>query len=239
MAGTRVLLVEDDRSVALVVDACLTDAGCAVTAAACVRDASDALSTSRGFDVAVVDVGLPDGRGFEVIDALRRHDAPCCAVMMTGDPSDATIADSIAAGISEFLAKPFDDGELLDAVARAVEVTRQWRSRIELARGGDGDGHGHGNSGDRSSAPRVVPAVDESDLEPAVRRMAAQGGLTDRERQILELILAGLQNADIANSLSISANTVKYHVRNMLTKLELESRTELFRTLLHSRDETE
>lgn len=219
-------MVEDDATVALVVSTTLQDAGCQVTHAANVRAATELLS--HPFDVAVLDVGLPDGQGFEVLEALRRHASPCSAVMMTGDPNDTTVANSIAAGVSEFLAKPFDTGQLVAAVGRALDTTRRWRDRMELARG-----HDDGGDADRPSEPRaVVGAVDTRDLEPAVQRMVEEGGLTEREREILELILAGLQNSDIAHSLSISANTVKYHVRNILTKLGLESRTELFRSLL-------
>ena len=74
-------------------------------------------------DLAVLDVQLPDGRGFEVLGALRKHAQPCGVVMMTGDPGHRTVAHSIEMGVMEFLPKPFRADALLDAMHRAHETT--------------------------------------------------------------------------------------------------------------------
>ena len=58
---------------------------------------------------------------------------------------------------------------------------------------------------------------------PATRRLAE---LRDREREVLELMIAGLRNRDIAARLFISERTVKFHVSNILAKLQVGSRTE-------------
>jgi ATP/maltotriose-dependent transcriptional regulator MalT len=65
---------------------------------------------------------------------------------------------------------------------------------------------------------------------PAARRLDQ---LRDRERQVLELMIAGLRNRDIAERLFISVRTVKYHVSNILQKLDVASRTEAI-ALAHS-----
>jgi DNA-binding NarL/FixJ family response regulator len=65
---------------------------------------------------------------------------------------------------------------------------------------------------------------------PAARRLEQ---LRDREREVLELMIAGLRNRDIADRLFISVRTVKYHVSNILQKLDVSSRTEAI-ALAHS-----
>jgi DNA-binding NarL/FixJ family response regulator len=65
----------------------------------------------------------------------------------------------------------------------------------------------------------VAAAAPET---PAEKRLAA---LRDREREVLELMIAGLRNRDIAERLVISVRTVKFHVSNILQKLEVDSRT--------------
>ncbi|MGD8859221.1 MAG: response regulator transcription factor [Myxococcales bacterium] len=226
------MLVEDDPAVAEAVRVTLEDLGCRVIWKSSVRDALAVTHDGHGdgFDAAVLDVGLPDGHGFDVLEALRRCDEPCAAVVMTGNPNDRTVAYSIRAGVSEFLAKPFHGNELASAVRRCLQTTREFRARMARARGGDSRDTFDGDGGSSAASVRLLP---RDAVARVAHEMAAEAGLTDRERETLDLILAGLQNADIASALEISSNTVKYHVRNVLTKLGLKSRTELFRVLLH------
>ena len=70
------------------------------------------------------------------------------------------------------------------------------------------------------------------DLDGTVIRLSRRGNLTARERETVELLLRGYSNEEIAAALSISGHTVKYHVRNILRKLSLATRTDLFRLLV-------
>jgi DNA-binding NarL/FixJ family response regulator len=202
----------------------LESVGHRVVTAESVQTGTDALREE--FDVAVFDVDLPDGKGFELVDLLRKnHSAPTPVVMITGNPNEESLARSVSHGITEFLFKPFDRSELTDAVARALEAKERWNERVATLK----------------SEGRVAESSDATSPEELAERevsqlldgLAARNGLTERERETLKLMLEGLQNADIADVLQISANTVKYHVRNVLTKLGMESRTELFRSLLN------
>jgi DNA-binding NarL/FixJ family response regulator len=227
-------LVEDEDALARTLDRLMSGAGCEVTS---VRTGADARRVFDGgresFDAAVVDVGLPDETGFNLVYALREGSNPCSAVVMTGNPIDEVVHTSINAGVSDFLVKPFGPTLLFAAVSRAIEHTRVWRFRLAshwdraaLLDWPSFEGYARGEG--RS----VAPMSGALDLVGTVDRLAERGKLTARERETTELLLRGYRNDEIASALSISSHTAKYHVRNILRKLSLETRTDLFRLLV-------
>lgn len=220
----RVLIVDDDLVVCSFVRKILEHEGHKVNTANSVLAGREALKSE--VDVAVIDVDLPDGEGFELVDLVRdRFSRPVPIVLITGNPNDDYLDKSISQGIVEFLFKPFHAKELRAAVERAVQARARWEARV-----GALPETGVERTSGTHLAPKPIPA---SEVGRLTEMLAERHGLTERERQTLEHMLAGLQNADIAAALAISANTVKYHVRNVLTKLGMESRTELFRSLLN------
>jgi len=184
-----------------------------------VREGREVLG--EDFDVALLDVDLPDGQGFDLVQDLRRNaKSPTSVVMITGSPNQENLRSSLHQGVHELLFKPFKFAEVREAVARAVAAKRRWHERLALL------------EGRKIEATAVEPELPEAELTQITQALVDGHGLTEREREILDLILRGLQNSEIASQLQISGNTVKYHVRNVLTKLGMESRTELFRSLL-------
>ncbi len=192
-------------------------------ATVCCQDLDGAYLALQGddppFDAAVVDVGLPDGIGFSLVGALRSRTTPCCAVVITGIVDADVVRKCIDGAAASLLAKPFDHAGLIEAVAAAREQTNRWRAWCKLV----------GLSEAVASPPHV------GDTHRIVGALVQRGQLTARERDTLELLLKGAQNVEIAEHLGISANTVKYHMRNLLRKLGFETRTDLFRWLARSR----
>jgi DNA-binding NarL/FixJ family response regulator len=224
-----VLLVDDKPSICRFAVKALGQAGYEVEAAHSIAAAKDLLDGP--FDVAVLDVELPDGNGFQLVELLRSHYSVVVpVVMITGNPDPDKVSNTIRYGITEFLFKPFGRAELQDAVQRALDAGLRWKERIESAQLAVSQG------------AEPPPSEDGVGLAPGdvpphlIESLSNKHGLTDREAEILELVLAGLQNADIAERLNISANTVKYHVRNVFTKLGVESRVQLFRQLIQPGD---
>jgi DNA-binding NarL/FixJ family response regulator len=218
-------MVDDEPSVCRFVQKVLSQMGYEVAVAHSIATASGMLD--KAFDVAVLDVELPDGNGFQLVECLRnQYSVVIPVVMITGNPDQAKVADSVRHGITELLFKPFGRLELQEAVQRATEASLRWKERVKSAHV------------ELQQTVDAVPtdeddAVVPSDVPPdLIEGLSKKHGLTDREAEILALVLAGLQNADIASRLNISANTVKYHVRNLFTKLGVESRVQLFRQLI-------
>lgn len=230
LGPARVLVVEDQESLRNVLVSQLLLDGHEVVSAGTVQGALPLVD--RVLDVAILDIDLPDGRGFEIVEHLRGE--PGCVtsvIMMTGNPSEESLALSLNHGILEFLFKPFGVAEIRAAMARALEASLRWRRRMAAL-----EQRLSGAEGPSLPSSSRLEDFEEEELEKIVRSLRERHGLTERESETLQLMLTGLQNPEIASKLQISANTVKYHARNLLMKLGMSSRTELFRTLLNQNE---
>jgi DNA-binding NarL/FixJ family response regulator len=206
-ACTRILVVEDDPAFRRTCAAAIgRDASLNVVAScSCARQAMVAIS-SASIDVALVDLGLPDGCGIDVIKAIRRRQ-PRCDVMAIGAFHDeAVVLRAIEAGASGYLLK---DSAPSDIVASIRSV--------------------------RAGGAPINPAIarmllDHIRLFDAARRAtgrpAAPPALSEREIEILRVMAKGLTLAEISRLFEISVNTVKTHVKRIYHKLAVNSRTE-------------
>lgn len=148
-------------------------------------------------DVAVLDVRLPDGTGIQVCRAVRSRDPKIRVLMITSYDDDESRAEALLAGASGFLLKEVRGHELVDAVRRV-------------------------------SAGEDLLVPDAGSTRSTAVRMddLALSSLTPRERRILDLIVAGLTNAQIGGRLGISEKTVRNHVTSVLAKLGFVRRTQ-------------
>ena len=84
-------------------------------------------------------------------------------------------------------------------------------------------------------APTLAPEAAEVLIRAATHRDEPDPGLTERELEILRLMVDGLSNPEIAKKLFVSRSTVKFHVSNILMKLGAGSRTEAVSMAIHGR----
>jgi DNA-binding NarL/FixJ family response regulator len=174
-------------------------------------------------DVAIVDIGLPDMDGIELTRKFReaqlQHEESHTKVLILTmhDSEDAVLA-AFAAGADSYCMKDISVERLSEALkathlgnswidpAIANVVLQQVRSDVAL--------------GDHSRK------IEISAIDPEYEKLIETSPLTERELEILELIVAGCSNADIAEKLYITIGTVKTHVRNILNKLCADDRTQ-------------
>lgn len=150
--------------------------------------------------VAVLDVRLPDGNGVEVCREIRSAPSGIQCLMLTSYSDDEALFEAIMAGASGFVLKQVRGDELLTAVQRVAR-------------------------GESLLDPAVTGRVLKRLREPAPvdERLAR---LTNQERRILDLIAEGCTNRQIGQRLHLAEKTVKNYVSNLLTKLDMERRTE-------------
>jgi DNA-binding NarL/FixJ family response regulator len=160
-------------------------------------------------DLVLMDIAMPGGGGLAATRRLAAEAPDVAIVMLTASEDVDDLFAAIKAGARGYLLKNLESGELrgmLEAVERGeAAITPAIAGRIlaELA--------------------RTEPFGGAADAEPA----ANPDRLTERELDVLRLVVAGLRNKEIAARLGISENTVKFHLRNILDKLHAQNRTEV------------
>ena len=149
-------------------------------------------------DLVLMDVAMPGG-GIEATRRIAAEEPGIAIVMLTASEAIDDLFAAIKAGARGYLLKNLDAAELR-AMLRAVE-------RGEAA---------------------ITPAIAARILAELARPEPVRGPdtLTDRELDVLQLVVAGQRNKEIAATLGISENTVKFHLRNILDKLHAQSRAE-------------
>lgn len=183
--------------------------------------------TSLKPDVAIVDIGLPDIDGIELTRRFRQaqaamEDQPSTKVLiLTLQDQEDTVLAAFAAGADSYCMKDVSLDQLVDAL-RVTQEGNSWIdpaiARIVL----------------RQTQPTVsqpaalveAPQVSITATEPEYNQIIEAYPLTERELEVLQLIVDGCSNAAIAEKLYITVGTVKTHVRNILNKLCADDRTQ-------------
>lgn len=204
------LIVEDDLRLHQVIPQLLEPQQIGVTFAATGAQAL-ALLRHMQFDVALVDLGLPDVDGIELIRSIARNDPPLPILVLTAAQTEERILSSLRAGAAGFLFKEDLATRLRSAVEEllaggvplSAAAGRLLLSELRSGRTGDG---GAGE-------------VDAS-------------GLTERERTVLDWLGEGYSYTEVADRLQISINTVRTHVRNVYEKLGVSTKTQAVREAL-------
>lgn len=201
MTGLEPLLVVEDNAAFRALLVTLLSPRFTVDAAATVRAALARARAARPV-AAVVDLGLPDGDGTELVRGLRDLYADLAIVVLTVDDASERVLGALAAGANGYLTKDRVTFELNDA--------------LDAAR-----------SGGTPLSPRVAAHVVNAlrtTSRPAPPRPPVL--LTESERRVLEQLARGLTYDQVGLVLDISINTVRSRVRTLYEKLEVVSRTE-------------
>jgi len=209
--GTRrvSLLICDDHKI--LTDALTTVVGLddeLVMVAPPVHAAEDAIpiATEHLPDVVLMDIVFKGG-GMSGIEATRRikEASPSTkVVIMTAHNEDRLLVEAVEAGASGFLSKDEAAQEVLSAAKAAAD------GEVLI---------------DPGTLTRLLAQVAR-EREAQSQAMMLLRDLTEREREILQLLAEGMRNDDIASKLFISPQTVQTHVRNILGKLRVHSKLE-------------
>jgi len=91
---------------------------------------------NNGFDLALLDIGLPDMDGYQVVDKIMDHDPDIIIIMLTGNACLETAIQAVKKGVYDFLRKPVEPEVLLKTAKKALEqglITRHEYQKIEIA----------------------------------------------------------------------------------------------------------
>jgi two-component system response regulator DevR len=153
-------------------------------------------------DVALLDARLPDGSGIDVCRDMRAALPGLHCLILTSYDDDEALFAAVMAGASGYLLKEIGGSSLTDAIRDAARGT----SLIDPA-----------------VTEKLLSQLRRSSEEPDPR----VDQLTDREREILELIAQGLTNRQIGERMFLAEKTIKNYVSTLLTKLGMQRRTQV------------
>ncbi|SIR47279.1 response regulator [Micromonospora avicenniae] len=204
-ASVRVVLADDEAMIRAGVRAILaTDPTIEVVAEAADGRAAVELVRAHRPQVVLLDIRMPKLDGLSAAAEIRRLVPQTAAVMLTTFSEDDHIARALGHGASGFLLKAGDPRELIAGVHAVAD-------------------------GGAYLSPRVARRVIELGGGRLARRPAARdrtAALTEREREVLGLVGAGLSNAEIARRLHLVEGTVKTYLTSIFTRLEVRNRVQ-------------
>jgi DNA-binding NarL/FixJ family response regulator len=152
-------------------------------------------------DIILMDIYMPQMDGLQAAKEIRARYPKIAIVMLTSSERDGHIYEAVKIGVAGYLLKDLDASDLFDLL-----------------------------NGVSNGEPAMTRAMAGKFLKSVANRIVdderGEQALTERELYVLRLVASGASNQEIAEKLSISVNTVKTHLKNILEKLQLENRTQ-------------
>jgi len=157
-------------------------------------------------DVILMDMVMPDMDGAAATRAIRQQFPQVQVIALTSFKEGDLVKNALEAGAIGYLLKDVSADELVEAIRAA-------------------------HAGRATLSPEAAQALVETANQPPAPGL----DLTERELEVLALMVEGLNNTQIAGRLSVSPSTIKSHVSNILSKLGVASRTEAVTLALRKR----
>ncbi len=168
-------------------------------------DGEEAVSLARELhpDLVLMDIRMPKMTGLEATRIIRREVPGARIVILTVSDDDDDLFEAIKAGAIGYLLKNLKARALFERVRGAFR-------------------------GEAALSPLLAARVMEEFARQRRKEAASpeSAGLTDREKTVLQLVIGGSSNKEIAAKLDIAESTVKRHLHNILEKLHLENRVQ-------------
>ena len=203
------LMVEDHKLLRVGMKSLFEENGqiAVIGEAECAKDAIEKAKNLRP-SVVLMDIGLPDLNGIDATKRILNYNPEQKIIILTSHLSEKEVSDALSAGAYAYIMKDVNT-ELLVTIIKSVSKGAMWLDS------------------------KVVPLIREKSTcfipQKQTSRAAFRaqhGNLTEREYEVLKLVVAGQSNSEIAQTLTISEHTAKAHVCNIIQKLVVDDRTQ-------------
>lgn len=161
-----------------------------------------ALAKELNPDLILLDINMKGMNGIETLKAIKQEEVDSLILMLTVSDNEDDVLSALRIGADGYLLKDMEPEDILASIRKALKGTLVISERLTQL---------------------LAKALRDEDK---LSEQSETTTLTTREQQILEQIANGMSNKRIASALGISEGTVKVHVKHLLKKLNLHSRTE-------------
>ena len=196
----RLLVADDQEMVRSGVKALLAGTEIKVVAEAATSQAAVKLALEKNVDLVLLDIRMPDGDGLTALSRIKLDKPDLPVLLFSAFDNLASVGRAIALGARGFLLKGCSREEFLNAIRVTAAGEHIW-SRGRLMRAGH--------------TPRTPPVG------------TLEASLSEREGEVLQQIVQGLNNEQIAAALKTSCETIKQHVQHILRKVGLNDRAQV------------
>ena len=159
-------------------------------------------------DIVLLDIDLPDLKGVEAISKIKENFPKTKVIALSSHKDEQKILASLASGACSYILKNSKNTDL-KKVINMVSKGEFWMD-LEVAK----------------MAFSIIPLPKSTNLEGMYENKKMKKRLTDRELEVLKLLIDGKTNSQIAREIIVSTNTAKAHVGNILTKLSVKDRVQ-------------
>lgn len=159
-------------------------------------------------DVLLLDINMPGMNGIDVAKTVRMEHPDTEVLVLTIHDNESYVNEMIRVGAKGYLLKDAEPREVVQAIKRVATGETVYSTHL---------------------MERVMERYHHMEVQYSRLQSAAainELELTEREMEILQYIVEGLSNKEIANTLYVSEKTVKNHITNLLRKLEVDDRTQ-------------
>ncbi|WP_086203331.1 response regulator transcription factor [Acinetobacter silvestris] len=173
------------------------------------------LLSEHSVSFALVDLGLPDGNGIEVIETLKSQNPTIAILVISAWSTEDSILNALASGATGYILKERDDIEV------ALSIRSVLRGGIPI---------------DPFIAQKILKKFQFNEKTPPIQNKEEikpqheNDLLSAREHEVLTLVAQGLSNKEIATHISLSRYTVESHIKNIYRKLAVCTRTKAIDT---------
>ncbi len=166
------------------------------------------MAENANIDIILLDLGLPDTDGTKIIAKLQEINQKAKIIILSSHNQDSEVYKCIQEGVYAYIIKDINT-EILLNIVKSVNEGAMWFD------------------------PKIVPFLRNKTDTQALQKKTSRinfknthANLTEREYEVLKLVVEGMSNSQIANELCISEHTAKAHVCNIIQKLVVDDRTQ-------------
>ncbi len=160
-------------------------------------------------DLVLMDIDMPRMNGLEALRVIKEKVPETQVVMLTISEDDTNLLEATKCGAQGYLLKDLTADRFLEMLAGLQ------RGQAAMT---------------RQTTARLMKGL----TDPFSQQALPAKTLTEREIELLQLVANGMPNKAIAQTLSVSENTVKYHMKNIMQKLNVQNRTEAVTHAIHA-----